>query len=281
MEKKKIVACDIDGTLAMKGGNLMPLTRRALQKLHEEGVLFGLASGRPIDHVVLDMPKFWDLGFDCDFAIGMNGGELYDAPSGKLEKYYLLPAEEIKKILTFLKPFDINAIVYVNAYKEIRCLRLDDFMKESIKRNHSEVTTGDIDYLAEFPTGKIEVQFKAHELEGITKAIEDNKSDAWTYVQTFHRDEQYTFEFQDPHINKGVALEEYAKKMNVDLEDVMAFGDQKNDIGLLKTAGYGVCLLNGADESKAVSQAVTEYDVDHDGVGHWLFDHYFEEDDKQ
>ena len=168
----KVVASDIDGTLALKGGNLKPLTKAGLNRLHEEGVLFGLASGRPIDHVVLDSPKQWGLDFDLDFAIGMNGGELYDAKTGKLEKYYLLPSEEIRKILTFLKPFDINAIIYVNAYEEIRCLRIDDFMKDSMKRNHSHVTTGDIDYLAEFPTGKIEVQFKEKELEGILKAIE-------------------------------------------------------------------------------------------------------------
>ena len=277
MKKMKIVASDIDGTLALKGGNLMPLTRKALMRLHEEGVLFGLASGRPIDHVVLDSPKQWDLGFDLDFAIGMNGGELYDAKTGKLEKYYLLPSEEIRKILTFLKPFDINAIIYVNAYEEIRCLRIDDFMRDSMKRNHSHVTTGDIDYLAEFPTGKIEVQFREKELEGILKAIEDNRSDAWSYVQTFHLGSQYTFEFQDPHVNKGVALKEYAHKYDIDLSDVMAFGDQKNDIGLLDAAGFGVCLVNGADESKAVSQAITEYDVEHDGVGHWLYDHYFKD----
>ena len=96
-------------------------------------------------------------------------------------------------------------------------------------------------------------------------------------MQTFHFGPQYTFEFQDPHVNKGVALKEYARKYDIDLSDVMAFGDQKNDIGLLDAAGFGVCLLNGADESKAVSQAITEYDVEHDGVGHWLYDHYFKD----
>ena len=275
MQKFKVCASDIDGTLCQKGGDLAPLTKSGIQKLHQQGVLFGPASGRPLDHVVLDKAKEWDLGFEFDFAIGMNGGELYDARTKKIDKYYLLPSKDIKEILTFLKPFDLNAIIYVNAYQEIRCLRIDDFMKDSIKRNGSHVTTGDIDYLAEFPTGKIEIQFKDSDRGAILKAIQENQKDTWEWVQTYRNEDHCTFEFQDPHINKGVALKAYAERYNIPLEEVLAFGDQENDIGLLDTAGYGVCLLNGADKSKAVSQAVTEYDVDHDGLGHWLYDHYF------
>ena len=97
-----------------------------------------------LDHVVLDKAKEWDLGFEFDFAIGMNGGELYDARTKKIDKYYLLPSKDIKEILTFLKPFDLNAIIYVNAYQEIRCLRIDDFMKDSIKRKTAPMSLQEI-----------------------------------------------------------------------------------------------------------------------------------------
>ena len=59
----------------------------------------------------------------------------------------------------------------------------------------------------------------------------------------------------------------------------MAFGDMDNDIGLLKEAGWGVCLVNGADATKAVAQAITEYPVDQDGVGRYLEDHWFSRKD--
>ena len=43
MKKKfKVIAADIDGTLCLKGEDLMPLTRSALQQAHAEGTLFGL-----------------------------------------------------------------------------------------------------------------------------------------------------------------------------------------------------------------------------------------------
>ena len=56
-------SADIDGTLCMKGEDLMPLTRSAIKKLHAEGVKFGLATGRPVDSRVLSYAEKWDLGF--------------------------------------------------------------------------------------------------------------------------------------------------------------------------------------------------------------------------
>lgn len=273
----KILACDIDGTLCPKGEMLMPLTRQNIIRLHEDGVLFGPASGRPVDSRILSKAQEWGLGFEFDFAIGMNGGELYEKETGQVEKYWLLSRENIRRILTFLSPFDINAIVYVNGYEEVRAMRMDEFMTQSQKRNHSHVIIGGIDTLSEFDTGKLEVQFKEDQREGILRAVAENSCPDWTMVQTFRNEDHCTFEFQDPHVNKGVALEKLAEKHHIPLDEVMAFGDQDNDIGLIRTAGWGVCMSNGCDESKAVAQAITEHSVEDDGVGHYLEDHWFKD----
>ena len=52
-----MIAADIDGTLALKGGDLMPKTREMLQELHRQGVLFGVATGRPMDRRILALLK--------------------------------------------------------------------------------------------------------------------------------------------------------------------------------------------------------------------------------
>ena len=82
IEKMRILACDIDGTLCPKGELLMPLTKQSIIRLHNEGVLFGPASGRPVDKRILSKAEEWGLGFEFDFAIGMNGGELYEKETG-------------------------------------------------------------------------------------------------------------------------------------------------------------------------------------------------------
>lgn len=273
MNHFKVIAADIDGTLCMKGEDIMPLTRSALNELHDQGVLFGLATGRPVDSRVLSYAKRWNLGFEFDFAVGMNGGEMYDLKTNTTDKYYLLSKENIRKILAFLEPFDINAIVYVDGYEEVRCLKMDDFMTASKARNHSHVIVGGVDTLAEFDTGKLEVQFNGEIREEVLKVVEANQDPSWIMTQTYYDKHHCTFEFQDPRINKGVGLEKYCERYGIDMQDVLAFGDQENDIGLMKSSGYGVCLSNGADLTKSYAKAVTEHDVLDDGVGYWLYDH--------
>ena len=275
MSEFKVIAADIDGTLCVKGGDLMPLTRDALKELHAKGIKFGLATGRPVDSRILSFSTKWNLDFEFDFVIGMNGGELFDYSTGKINKYYLLSKENVRKILSFLPLNDerVNAIVYVNGYDEVRCLRMNNSMIHSKKRNHSNIVVGDVEALCEFDTAKIEVQFHGSQRDEMLKIVNENQDPAWTMIQTFWDEDHCTFEFQDPRVNKGVGLEKYCERHDIPLEEVLSFGDQENDIGLIKTAGYGVCLSNGADETKSYAQAITEHDVLDDGVGHWLYDH--------
>lgn len=279
IEKLSVVAADIDDTLLPKGKTMLPKTRAALQRLHEEGVLFGPASGRPLDHRTLDRAKEWGLGFEFDFAIGMNGGELYDKETGRFEKYFLLSGEDIRTILTPIAHLDLNAIVYVNGYDEINALRMDDFMRDSQQRNHSHVEIGDVDFLSRYDTGKIEIHLKPEDLDEFMAACKANSSPRWTVVKTFEGYGHITMEFVDPRVNKGYALKKFSENRGIPLSEFMAFGDMDNDIGLLREAGWGVCLINGADATKAVAQAITEYPVEEDGVGRYLEDHWFSRSD--
>lgn len=275
IEKLSVVAADIDDTLLPKGKTMLPRTRAALQRLHQEGVLFGPASGRPLDWRTLEKAKEWELGFDFDFAIGMNGGELYDAETGKLEKYFLLSGEDIRTILKPIAHLDLNAIVYINGYDDIAALRMDDFMRDSQKRNHSNVSIGDVDYLSRYDTGKIEIHLKPEDMDEFMAACNANRSERWTVIKTFEGYGHVTMEFVDPRVNKGYALRKFSEKRGIPLSEFMAFGDMDNDIGLLREAGWGVCLLNGADATKAVAQAITDYTVEEDGVGRYLETYWF------
>ena len=287
IDKISVFAADIDGTLAGKGEQLMPLTKAGLEKLHEQGIMVGLASGRPLDESTVEKGQFWGLNFDFDFAIGMNGGDLWAKETNEYTHYMQLDGQTIKEILEMIWDMDVNCIIYKNAYHHIKAKRMDNFLRESQQRNHSYIEIGSIDELSDGPTGKIEVHL-THDIEDeLLRRIKANKSDKWTYCITFdsrtmHLENDFinhvTYEFMNPDLHKGVALKKYCEMKNIPLEETIAFGDQQNDFGLIQTAGWGVCLKNGCDECKQVAQAVTEYDVFNDGVGHYLEDHVFSKD---
>ena len=76
--KVKLVIADIDDTLVNKNKQMMPLTKQMLIKLHNDGVLLGIASGRPCGEHLYSRYKGWELDFQFDVIIGMNGGQLWD-----------------------------------------------------------------------------------------------------------------------------------------------------------------------------------------------------------
>ena len=56
------------------------------------------------------------------------------------------------------------------------------------------------------------------------------------------------------------------------LKDVIAFGDNYNDIEMLKNVGYGVAVANGRDETKAIADTITLPNTE-DGVAHFIKQH--------
>lgn len=65
---------------------------------------------------------------------------------------------------------------------------------------------------------------------------------------------------------KGIALESIANQLNIDLKDVMALGDNLNDVSMLERVGYPVAVENAMPEVKAVAKYVTDTN-ENSGVG--------------
>lgn len=69
--------------------------------------------------------------------------------------------------------------------------------------------------------------------------------------------------------DKASALKTLVEHMGIDLSDVVAFGDDVNDLGMLKLAGTAVAVSNAVDEVKAVADHITGSN-DQDGVAKFL-----------
>lgn len=280
MNKKiKALVADIDMTLVEKGGSLHPLTKQAFETLHAQGVKLGLASGRPVDWRMKANAKKWGLSFDFDFLIGMNGGELWDSSDDQMLEFYKLPKETLRDICEMIKPmFEEGTIYNGRVYEEdsFCCLHVDEFMIRSSERNDTVMIDAhdDIYRLCVNDTFKMMFFYKwPEDHEKVYNYLAEHKDERWQYFDTVRG----SLEICDPHINKGTAVVEYARRNGIAIDEVIAFGDMDNDNEMLEAAGWGVCLKNGGDRTKELADAITEYDVTEDGVGHYLYDHGYVE----
>ncbi len=262
----KLVICDIDGTLVTDKRELTPLTKQVVLALHQKGIGFGLASGRDVTELKYLANK-WELGFPFDAVIGMNGAQLWDELNHKRYDYYMMKREWLKEVLDIMRPFDLNPYIIVD--DKLYCKREDDQIFASAKRNGTKiiVVKDESDfYKRENP--KIMFKIKEDKIDAIMEYAKERISGNYTAFKT----QPIMLEFCDKRTDKGYALKEYARLNNLDLKYVIAFGDMTNDNGMLKTAGYGVCLINGADDTKEAADYITEYDNDHDGFARFIID---------
>lgn len=75
-----------------------------------------------------------------------------------------------------------------------------------------------------------------------------------------------------PGLSKGIALATVADTLGVERDQVIAIGDEENDVPMLQWAGLGLAMGNAPDSVKRMAHAVIP-SVDEDGVA-WAIDRY-------
>ena len=66
-------------------------------------------------------------------------------------------------------------------------------------------------------------------------------------------------------VSKAVALRAFCEAKGIRVEDTLAFGDNYNDLEMLRAAGLGVAMGNAPDDIRDIAGFVTS-DNDHDGI---------------
>ena len=69
--------------------------------------------------------------------------------------------------------------------------------------------------------------------------------------------------------DKTAGLIEILKLHDIDIKDILTFGDADNDYDMTLNAGIGVVMANGSEKTKSVADYITD-DNDHDGIGNYI-----------
>lgn len=263
----KLVVCDIDGTLVNEARDMMPLTKEALEALHAQGILFGIASGRQIDSKMFGYQDKWGLSFPFDVLIGMNGGQWYIREEGIIHENFKLSKETLKEIITMMERFDLNPYMYRG--ESMICKRMDVFMVESVRRNRIPSIVVPLEELYANDGFKVMYKIEEERMDEVVDFVSQQNSEDYVAIKT----QPIMLEFQSPKINKGYALEKCCEALGISCANVLAYGDMENDLEMLKLSGQSVALKNGSELVKKSATRITAYSNDEDGVGRDLMDH--------
>ncbi len=268
----RLVLCDIDGTLYDWDRILSPRTIADINRLHEEGYAFGIASGRPYEELI-HYAEDWGFSFPFDIIIGLNGAELYIERTRKLYSYYKLSRETLKKTMEVMSRFEANPFMYWHG--KLLAVKMDAMIIKSSKTSQREIVIAK-DPSELYAEENVKIMFRMSEEETA-------RAEAWLAE---HPDPDYAafktqstlIEFMDPRLSKGFAIREMQKLGEYEPHEILAFGDTTNDNSMLEEAGWGVCLANGSDDTKACADDVTRYSCRDDGFADYLESWLFKEE---
>ena len=259
-----MIATDLDGTLLDSHKQVSEETRKVLRELKNRGILFGIASGRPVESGQI-LVHDWGLENDISFLIGMNGGALYDMRTKAKHKYYPLSGDKFLEIMEHFKDMDVI----------FQCMLGNDrFVSKSTEKTRAHAKLfceheHEVDLQEFLPGREIDklILFLDPELMPAVRQRATTFSDpAYTSMQTADN----LYEYMDPRINKGFGIEKACKHYGITPDHVVAFGDAENDEAMIETVGLGVAMANASDELKKIADVVLKETNDQDGLAHFV-----------
>lgn len=268
-------AADIDMTLTGKGEDLPEITKQAFEILHKHNIPLGLATGRQLDDRCLYQGKNWGLSFEFDFLVCMNGGQVYDAKTKKVQEAKTMSCDDMKEVFDELgdlihsEHMTITAEGLGNIFAIY--LEVNKEMEEVMLRHgwRFEDVKGDLDYFASKPCWKLLFRTIGNQKDKLVKKFNESLKDKYQIIETFPG----TFEIMHQGIDKGSGLAIYAEWNNLTTKDFICFGDNENDNTMLKAAGLGVALKGCNPKTIAIADDVTDVGCFEGGVGDYLFKH--------
>ena len=245
----KLIASDLDGTLLRDYEQIIPEeTLDVLRELHEKGIIFVAASGRQYANM---RKLFAPLGYEIPF-ISENGSLcIYN---NEIISTGSIPKETIEHILEGLYE-------YREQYHTGHCIF-------SVPETYMTDST-DERFLTAMKTRKNNISFieDLGQVKGKILKIAICDFGGTQYLEPFFKERVGDeircataagewLDFIAPDANKGIALQNVLKKFGIKRDECICFGDQSNDVEMLKTAGTSYAMETAVPEAKEAADHV-------------------------
>ncbi len=263
----KLICSDIDGTLLNKNRELSKKTIEEIKRVAPTP--FILISSRMPKAMVHLQKEFGNAHLPL---IAYNGGLIL--VDNKVISSTEITSDSSAEIHHFCKKTELHLSLYHN--DEWYVPELDYWAKREANNTKINPTIQPIDTTLQHwkpenkGAHKIMVMGKADEIDQLVDYIAHNLTDE---IIGYRSKDTY-LEIAHKSISKKTAIETLLKHQYTELklENVLAFGDNYNDIEMLKAVGIGVAVENAKKEVLEVADKVTASNIE-DGVAFFLEKH--------
>jgi Cof subfamily protein (haloacid dehalogenase superfamily) len=259
----KLIALDIDGTLLawVEGRGttheeVRPAVHEAVQRAHDAGAHIVLASGRSPHGMigVADLLDLHDDGHDPLWVVASNGAVVFRYPPIEVVQEVTFDARDAVRAVLAEHP---EALVAV----EERGLgyRVNRHFPDGELSGEMVIT--DVEEMIAEPVSRVIIRDPEATAEDFMATAQRLGLHGTNYVVGWTA----WLDLSPVGVHKASGLEEVATRLGVDRSDVLAIGDGRNDLEMLRWAGRGVAMGQAVETVRAAADDVTAT-VHDDGV---------------
>jgi Cof subfamily protein (haloacid dehalogenase superfamily) len=264
----RLIALDIDGTLLDSRWKLPDSNREAIREAVQRGIEVALVTGRRYDFA---LPVAQDLG--CAVTMIVNNGGLIRSSDGATRMKRLLGIDVARSVLEMAKPWRDGAAVIFDRPREnqliLEQLRREDSIRYAYYARNIEfigIVSPIEECLTEPP---LQVMFSGtvEEMNAIERLLLASPvANQLKLAATKYASRDFAMlDVLPPRCTKGAALAEWASRQGLQREEILAVGDNHNDLEMLEFAGIPVVMGNSVAELKNYGWHETHTN-DNDGV---------------
>lgn len=242
----KAIILDLDGTLLRSDKSVSERTLKALEQCKNAGILVIVATAR----FWFKAEKYLEM-IRPDYAILADGTQIYRRD--EMIRGFSMNEQAVNGMIQALKKQEPSAEFVASTGKELLCSAPG--ISEQWRRSYA--FEGDIKQ----PVYKIAAIMGA-------PGIAERLAEYYGCRLYSYRDEKL-YGFTAIEAGKYQAVCTLSKLLGIDLQDMVAFGDDENDYEILKYCGMGVAMANAIVQIREVADTITDSN-DEDGVAAYL-----------
>jgi len=269
----KLIAIDLDGTLLDDNKTIPEENVLTLRDLIDRGYEIVIATGRrylEAKELIKDI--------DRNLVILANNGNIVrNMQDDKLIIKKYLNMEDFRKLVHESKKRGLHPLILVDDFENgidiiVETGSASHFHRVYISRaknRYREVK----DYLNMEDVNILSVAYAGSrkDMEELYNYINERYPNVYkTHLMENINLAEALLEIMNPLGDKWFSLLEYARERNITQSEIIAIGDDNNDIEMIRNSGCGIAMKNGSNQVKEVADIVTEKDNNQSGVAHAL-----------
>lgn len=257
----KLIAMDLDGTLFTDQKEVTQRNQQALQKAREKGVHVVVTTGRPLKAIEYLLEEL-DLITKDSYSITFNGGLVQNNQGEILDKKemsYLEARRIVETAGAMGLPLDILSDAHVYEYNP-------DGLHSLYQAVNPHLVFHKLDRIEDLPKdivlNKVLSAYDARVLDEKLPVLQDLLGQ---HVEVF-KSRDIVLEFMPKGVHKAAGLAHLCQHLEISPKEVIAIGDEENDLTMIEWAGLGIVMKNGVPALKEKADVVTPYTNNDSGL---------------